>query len=145
MKKIINLFLILSVAVVVNSCTDDYVDVASRDANSEDFFNTPEDYQSALIGAYDLLQSTYMNVMLGEIASNNTVAGGESATDVIGIQQIDDMTHTPVNDQLKDIWGWMYSGVNRANYIMEFQDKIDFPEKQQVLAETRFLRAYYYF
>lgn len=145
MKKIINLFLILSATVFINSCTDDYVDVASRDVNSEDFFNTSEDYQSALIGAYDLLQSTYMNVMLGEIASNNTVAGGESATDVIGIQQIDDMMHTPVNDQLKDIWGWMYAGINRANYIMEFQDKIEFPEKQQVLAQARFLRAYYYF
>lgn len=135
----------MSVAVVFNGCTDDYIDVASRDENSEDFFNTPEDYQSALIGAYDLLQTTYINAMLGEIASNNTLAGGESATDVIGIQQIDDMTHTPVNAQLKDLWGWMYSGVNRANYILEFQDKIDFPEKQQVLAQARFLRAYYYF
>jgi tetratricopeptide (TPR) repeat protein len=28
---------------------------------------------------------------------------------------------------------------------MEFQDKTDFPNKNQVLAETRFLRAYYYF
>ncbi|MGJ8684003.1 MAG: RagB/SusD family nutrient uptake outer membrane protein [Nonlabens sp.] len=145
MKKIIYTFLIMSVAVVFNGCTDDYIDVASRDENSEDFFNTPEDYQSALIGAYDLLQTTYINAMLGEIASNNTLAGGESATDVIGIQQIDDMTHTPVNAQLKDLWGWMYSGVNRANYILEFQDKIDFPEKQQVLAQARFLRAYYYF
>ena len=39
-------------------CSDDFVDVASEDENSEDFFNSEEDYQSALIGAYDLLQST---------------------------------------------------------------------------------------
>ena len=127
------------------SCSDDFVDVDSQDQNSENFFNSEEDYQNALIAAYDMLQSSYLNVMLGEIASNNTLAGGENATDVIGIQQIDDMIHTPVNQQLRDIWSWMYAGVNRANYIMEFKDKTDFSNKNNVLGQARFLRAYYYF
>ncbi len=127
------------------SCSDDFVNVSSEDENSENFFNTEEDYQNALIGAYDLLQSSYLNVMLGEIASDNTLAGGESATDVPGIQEIDDMIHTPINDQLRDIWNWMYAGVNRANYILEFKDKIDFPNKPNVLGQATFLRAYYYF
>lgn len=130
---------------IVTSCSDDFVDVESPDPNSEDFFNSEGDYQEALIGAYDLLQSTYINVMLGEIASSNTLAGGESANDVIGIQEIDDMIHTPVNQQLRDIWSWMYGGINRANYIMEFQNKTDFPDKNIVLAQARFLRSYYYF
>jgi len=141
-KASIYLFVIL---LPLLGCSDDFVDVESADANSENFFNTEQDYQNALIGAYDLLQTTYLNVMLGEIASNNTLAGGESATDVVGIQQIDDMIHTPINQQLVDIWGWMYAGVNRANYIMEFQDNLDFNSKNSVLAQTRFLRAYYYF
>lgn len=137
--------LLFFVALGINSCSEDYLDIESEDPNSENFFNSQEDYENALIAAYDMLQSSYINVMLGEIASDNTLAGGESASDVIGIQQIDDMIHTPVNAQLSDVWRWMYSGVNRTNYIMEFQDKIDFPDKPRVLAETRFLRAYYYF
>lgn len=137
--------LFVFVITIVTSCSDDFVDVESPDPNSEDFFNSEGDYQDALIGAYDLLQSSYINVMLGEIASNNTLAGGESANDVVGIQEIDDMIHTPVNAQLRDIWSWMYGGVNRANYIMEFQDKTEFPNKNVVLAQARFLRAYYYF
>ena len=127
------------------SCSDDFVNVNSEDENSENFFNTEEDYQDALIAAYDLLQSSYLNVMLGEIASDNTLAGGESATDVPGIQEIDDMIHTSINDQLRDIWNWMFGGVNRANYILEFKDKIDFPNKANVLGQATFLRAYYYF
>jgi len=127
------------------SCSDDFVNVNSEDENSENFFNSEADYQSALIGAYDLLQSSYINVMLGEIASDNTLAGGESATDVPGIQEIDDMIHTPINDQLRDVWNWMYAGVNRANYILEFKDKIDFPNKANVIGQATFLRAYYYF
>ncbi|MDN3642282.1 RagB/SusD family nutrient uptake outer membrane protein [Lutimonas halocynthiae] len=137
--------LFVFVFTIVTSCSDDFVDVESQDQNSEDYFNSEGDYQEALIGAYDLLQSSYINVMLGEIASNNTLAGGESANDVVGIQEIDDMIHTPVNAQLRDIWSWMYAGVNRANYIMEFQGKTEFTNKNEVLAQARFLRAYYYF
>ncbi len=137
--------LLLFLFIIVTSCSDDFVDVDSQDQNSEDYFNDEGDYQDALIGAYDLLQSSYINVMLGEIASDNTLSGGESATDVIGIQEIDEMIHTPVNQQLRDIWSWMYAGVNRANYIMEFQDKTDFPGKNEVIGQVRFLRAYYYF
>ncbi|WP_343765519.1 RagB/SusD family nutrient uptake outer membrane protein [Gangjinia marincola] len=145
MKRRIYHIVVCTVLLTTLSCSDDFVDVDSLNPASDNFFNTEEDYQQALIGAYDLLQTTYLNVMLGEIASDNTLAGGESATDVIGIQQIDDMIHTPSNAQLRDIWGWMFSGINRANFILEFQDKIDFAGKNEVLAQARFLRAYYYF
>jgi len=145
MKKIKYIIVFLVSTFTIISCSDDFVDVASQNESSENYFNSEQDYQDALIGAYDLLQSTYLNVMLGEIASDNTLAGGESATDVPGIQQIDDMIHTPNNEQLRSIWGWMFAGVNRANYILEFQDKIEFNGKENVLAQARFLRAYYYF
>ncbi|MBW4360057.1 RagB/SusD family nutrient uptake outer membrane protein [Flavobacterium taihuense] len=128
------------------SCSDNFIE---RDIeysiDSENFFNSKSDYDKALIAAYDMLQSSYINVLMGEIASDNTLAGGESPTDVIGFQQIDDMTHTPVNDNLKNLWDWMFAGVQRANYILEFKDKIDFEGKNQIIAETRFLRAYYHF
>jgi hypothetical protein len=146
MKKLyIKISIILISLSTITSCSDDFVNVESADINSDAFFNSEADYQSALIGAYDILQSTYVNVLLGEIASDNTLCGGESATDVIGFQEIDDMTHTPINSNLRDLWGWMFSGVNRTNFILEFQDKTDFNGKEQVIAQARFLRAYYYF
>jgi hypothetical protein len=46
----------------------------------------------------------------------------ESQTDVVGFQQVDDMT--PVNSNLRDVWNWMFAGVNRANYILEFRTKL---------------------
>ena len=147
MKKLNLKFLITLIVLVTatTSCNDDFVDVPSTAENSEDYFNSEADYRNALIGAYDLLQATYVNVLLGEIASDNTLCGGENATDVIGFQEIDDMIHTPQNSNLRDLWSWMFAGVNRANYILEFQNKTDFTGKEQVLAQARFLRAYYYF
>ena len=146
MKTLKNIIAIIFGLFIVWSCQDDFVQEDPEFIiDAESFFNSPEDYEQALIGAYDLLQSTYLNVMLGEIASDNTLAGGESATDVIGIQEIDDMIHTPINQQLRDIWSWMYSGVNRSNFIIEFQDNISFEGQDQVIGQARFLRAYYMF
>lgn len=143
LKKSAGFLFILS---LIWACTDNFVE---RDPvyliDSETFFNSEADYNSALIGAYDLLAATYINVMLGEIASDNTLAGGESPNDVIGIQQVDDMIHTPVNSNLRDIWNWMFAGVYRCNYILEFKDKTDFEGKNIIIGETRFLRAYYHF
>lgn len=136
--------LFLLVLVTLFSCADDFIDVKSQDENSEDFFNTEADYQSALVGAYDMLQATAEQFQTAEIASDNTLCGGQDANDSPGKQEIDNMNHTPINEQLRNIWTWMFTGVNRANYIMEFQDKIEFSNKTSVIAQARFLRAFYY-
>jgi hypothetical protein len=47
------------------------------------YFNSKSDYDKALVAAYDFTTIFYVNVILGEIASDNTLAGGESQTDVI--------------------------------------------------------------
>lgn len=128
------------------SCSDDFVKISPEySIDSENFFNSQDDYYLALVATYDLLQATYPNVILGEIASDNTFCGGESPTDVIGWQQVDDMIHTSTNSNLKDIWNWMFAGIQRANYFMEFKDKTSFDGKEQMIGEVRFLRAYFYF
>jgi hypothetical protein len=141
-KYVILILTILGVA----SCSDDFVEVDPRyQINSDSYFASPDDYNNALIGAYDILQSTYANVILGEIASDNTNAGGESANDVVGWQQVDRMQHTPINDNLDDIWDWNFAGVQRASFIIENENKTDFDGRDQIIAEARFLRAYFNF
>ena len=49
--------------------------------DAENYFLTEEDYQNALVGAYDLLQASFVSVWIGDIASDNTIAGGESVND----------------------------------------------------------------
>jgi hypothetical protein len=115
----------------------------SQDA--ENFFETPEDYDRALTGAYDMLQGSFMTLWIGEIASDNSIAGGESFNDTQGLHQIDNMTHGGVNNELRNVLRWNYTGLTRANYILEHKDKIDFVGKDHILAEAKFLRAYYYF
>jgi starch-binding outer membrane protein, SusD/RagB family len=115
----------------------------SQDAES--FFNTPEDYERALIGAYDLMQTSYLQVWIGEIASDNSIAGGESVNDSRGLHEIESMTHGGVNEELRSLMRFNYAGIARTNYIFEHRDNIDFDGKERILAEASFLRAYYYF
>ncbi|MBM3185715.1 MAG: RagB/SusD family nutrient uptake outer membrane protein [Bacteroidetes bacterium] len=111
----------------------------------ENFFQSPEDYDRALTGAYDMLQGSFMTLWIGEIASDNSIAGGESVNDSQGLHQIDNMTHGGVNNELRNVLRWNYTGVTRANYILENKDNIDFIGKDHIIAEAKFLRAYYYF
>jgi hypothetical protein len=103
------------------------------------------------ISVYTPLQWLNQVVPIGDIASDNAVAGGESASDVLDLQQIDDFTLTPVNGTLAQVWQYAYEGINRANYLFQFKDKnpggtaVSFAGKDALYGEIYFLRAYYYF
>jgi len=125
---------------------DDFLDVDPEFVQDADnFFNAEEDYRRALIGAYDLLQTSYLNVFIGEIASDNAIAGGESPFDTEGLHQIDGMNHGGVNNELRSVWRFNYAGITRTNFLLEAEDNIEFEGKTTIIAEARFLRAYYYF
>ena len=147
MKNLKIIYTLFTVFIML-SCSDDFVNLDAPGENSETFFNTEADYNRALTAAYDYLQTTSKFVQFAEIASDNTLCGGESATDSPYVQQIDDMIHSSVGQSgggLRTMWQWMYEAVNRCNYIMEFQNNIEFDNKASVIAQTRFLRAYYNF
>ncbi len=146
MKKKILIAMMAFTILGSNTSCENFTEITPQyTLGAQNYFNSEYDYNQALIAVYDMLQSSYINVLMGEIASDNTLSGGESATDVPGFQQIDQMSHTPVNAQLKNLWDWMFAGVARANYIMQYKDKTDFEGKEKIIAQTRFLRAYFHF
>lgn len=127
------------------SC-EDIVDIDPEYTLSADtFFNNEAEYEQALIGAYDLLQTSYLTLWLGEIASDNAIAGGESVNDTRGLHEIDEMTHNALNAELRSLMSYCYAGIARTNYLFENRNKLEFDRKEELYAEASFLRAYYYF
>jgi hypothetical protein len=116
-----------------------------------DYLQSESDYRTMEVSVYTPLQWLNQVVPIGDIASDNAVSGGESASDVLDLQQIDDYTLTPVNGTLANIWQYAYEGVNRANYLLEYEAKnpagqtVNFAGKDAMYGEVYFLRAYYYF
>ncbi len=149
MKKFITptIFLTLLISGIMFSRCKKFLDVdPAYTQDAENYFNTPADYEMALTGAYDLLQAcSIYSVWIGEIASDNTIAGGESVNDTEGLHQIDLMTHGGVNTELRNVFRWNYAGISRANFILENKDNIEFTGKDVIIAEAKFLRALYYF
>jgi len=116
-----------------------------------DYLKSGADYNSMAISCYTPLQWLNQAMVIGDIASDNAVSGGENAADVLDLQQIDDYTTTTNNGQLEDLWRASYEGVNRTNYLIQYKAKniagesIEFAGKETLYGEIYFLRAYYYF
>ena len=147
MKNLKTILLIILVTSIFNRCTNhvDYEAIEGYQITADVYLQQESDYHAALVGTYDPLQWLFFNIQIGTIASEISLCGGESATDYIGLQQIDNMTHYPENDVLTRIWQWLYEGVNRANYMEENKPNIEFDGKESLYGEVYFLRAYYYF
>jgi starch-binding outer membrane protein, SusD/RagB family len=146
MKKytyIIGLFLVST----FGSCSKfvDYNPQEDYQITADNYFKTAEDYQKMAIGVYSPMQWLWSIPVIGDVASDNSVSGGENATDNIALQQIDDYQIVANNGNLTEIWKACYEGINRANYLEENKAKLDFTGKDALYGEVYFLRAYYYF
>jgi len=144
---------LLVLAVLFTSC-EKWVDYNPHDdykITELDYLKTETDYRTMAISVYTPIQWLNQTVPVGDIASDNAVSGGENASDVLSLQQIDDYTTTPVNSTLEELWRASYEGINRANYMHQYKDKnlagetVSFAGKDALYGEIYFLRAYYYF
>lgn len=116
-----------------------------------DYLKSESDYRTMAVSVYTPMQWLNQAVPVGDIASDNAVSGGENASDVLSLQQMDDYTLTPVNSTLTELWQAAYEGINRANYLHQYKntnkagETVNFTGKEALYGEVYFLRAYYYF
>ena len=152
-KTTVKIVSFLLAATLLTSCKK-WVDYNPREdykITELDYLQSESDYRTMAVSVYTPLQWLNQAVPVGDIASDNAVSGGENASDVLSLQQIDDFTHTPVNATLTELWQAAYEGINRANYMTQYKDKnlagntVDFAGKSALYGEVFFLRAYYYF
>ncbi|MFA5972794.1 MAG: RagB/SusD family nutrient uptake outer membrane protein [Lentimicrobiaceae bacterium] len=151
-NKIILMGLVL-IASIFTGCSK-WIDFNPHDEyaiTEADYLKTADDYKTMAVSCYTPLQWLNQAMVIGDIASDNAVSGGENASDVLDLQQIDDYTATPVNGQLEEIWKASYEGINRVNYLVQYKDaniageKIEFSGKEALYGELYFIRAYDYF
>lgn len=154
MKKGLSTIVVLSVLILTLASCKKWVAYDPHEDFKQtelDYLRTEADYRTMAVSVYTPIQWLNQSVVVGEIASDNAVSGGESASDVLSLQQIDDMTHNANNSTLTELWQAAYEGINRANYMHQYKAKnpggnvISFTGKEALYGEVYFLRAYYYF
>ncbi len=147
MKRIKILISLFAIILVAPAC-EKFIDYDPKDdfqITSADYLKTADDYQKMVVGTYSPLQWIWANTVIGDVASDNSVSGGENPTDQIGFQQIDDYLTNANNSYLTEAWKSCYEGINRANYLHENKANLDFAGKDALYGEVYFLRAFYYF
>ena len=154
MKKItIKILSLFTLVIMLSSCKKwlDYNPHDDFKITELDYLKSESDYRTMAISVYTPIQWLNQMVPVGDISSDNSVSGGENASDILDFHQMDDYTHTPVNGTLTELWKAAYEGINRANYMHQYKAKnlagetINFAGKDALYGEVYFLRAFYYF
>lgn len=153
MKNKIKIIVFVLFIVLIQGCQD-WVNFDPKDEykiTDADYLRSESDYQTMVVSTYSPLQWLNQAMVIGDVASDNAVTGGENASDVLNLQQIDDYTVTTNNGALEEIWKACYEGINRTNYLTAHKDanpageQIKFAGKDALYGEVYFNRAYYYF
>jgi starch-binding outer membrane protein, SusD/RagB family len=154
MKKI-TIFSLFCCLFVAQSCKKDFLELQPRGIKLEsNFYQTQTEAFEGLVAVYDVLQwcgtnNTWsMNVGLLNAASDDCYSGGSDASDQPSWAAWDVFGLTPNLGPQRALWIKYYSGIYRANLLLEKIDKvpvIDEAFKARAIAETKFLRAYYNF
>ena len=151
MKKI---FAILSVTAILSvSCTKEFVTPSHNSSEPlDEYFNTEARMFESLVAAYDPLQwfdYFYQYDALhfvSDIMGDDINCGGSNEGDQPVLVKTHFFQLTPT-DQPNTIWTIAYSGINRANTLIQYVDGVEGLAKatrDQWVAEALVLRSYYY-
>ncbi|MCD8313954.1 MAG: RagB/SusD family nutrient uptake outer membrane protein [Bacteroidales bacterium] len=124
----------------------------------EDYFISSAAAVSCVNAAYVPLMWEYNNTyysefFLGDITSDDALKGGQNISDMADAYDMENFQTIAGNSLLTDYYRAQYQGIARANLAieqisaMEIGIDDDFTEDYQarLIAEARFLRAFYYF
>lgn len=161
MKKLSILFAALLVMVIINSCSDDFLDKKPLGSTSENVFYSAKGIDALLIGTYAIVKGSYLwdvswgasiqNWTYGSAASDDAYKGSE-ITDQIPVNDIEKWSVTPSNGYPADKWRLCIGhGVVRANKtlkvinVTEAEGNITAAQATSFRAEARFLRGLFNF
>ena len=115
------------------SCSDEFTLLAPESQrNVDNFYKTKVDFETALNGVYDALQSggAYGNQsdvatggtggywMMTEMRSDNTDQGGDVTGLAAAVAELNEFNETPLSEYTLGAWVGSYQGVARANTLI---------------------------
>lgn len=140
---------ILAILLLFSSACESNLDLRPKmQISAEEAFSNRENVYAALLGCYDGLQLQHYYgrnlVIVGDIASDNTVADGTK----LEYYAMDRNSLLANNILVEGIWADIYLAINRANYMLYKLEEVTFlsnSEKKDYQGQLRFLRALHYY
>jgi hypothetical protein len=144
LNKLTWLLLIGFILFTGNSCKKVLTEV-NRSNIAPDYFKTPGGIDAAVIATYSNLRNWYCQ----EGMCYNTMLGTDENIPGFGTAASQFHTYTiQTNDgNVQAVWDWSYRSINNCNGVLEFasQAGLSAADQTKLIAEAKFMRAYYYF
>lgn len=155
MKTTYKIFSTLLLIALLSACSKDFLDLKPLDQEvSTSFYKTEEQAMQALVAVYDVLGyqetpgvSWAPFIVISDILSDDSYAGGSDANDGQDENEFNNFNIPSTSKIAHAIWLKNYTGIYRANLLLEKIEGVDASQafKKRVIAECKFLRAYFYF
>ncbi|QFZ53475.1 RagB/SusD family nutrient uptake outer membrane protein [Oceanihabitans sp. IOP_32] len=153
MKKLKYIILTVGFIGILNSCSDDFINVENKEVLTEESFWQTEDHaMQALTSAYAAMQSasgskwaffeeiyTSLAYRADDVDNNTAETYGRTLAS---------FSNTTEESGPYNVWQASYAGIGRANQILQQVPNMEVLSenmKKTLIAEAKFLRAYYYF
>ncbi len=141
---------------VTSSCKKDFLTVDPRATQVEsNYYKDASQVFNGLVSVYDPLGwdavGGYGSFASLNAASDDCYGGGGSSSDIPLINAMNNYTVDPANGPQSDYWTKDFTGISRANTLLSKLEAntpvagFDDVTRKRYIAETKFLRAYYYF
>lgn len=150
--KYFSIICALTAGLTLASCADSWLDPEMRGTNLEsNFYKNEEEAFKGLVAVYDVVGwqggGYVTRTGMADAASDDHHAGGGGASDVNDLQVMTRWELTPEIGPHNDLWRKGFSGVFRANKLLEKLSAVPMSDakKARFVAECKFLRAYFYF
>ena len=157
MKKILLPFAICGLFLFAG-CNQSLLDIPQKGVIAlEDFYQTDEDAEQALVAAYEAIASNYMTpryndnwvISLWNYMGDDMYAAGNNKTDNANQNELNSFRYLTTNGIMGSAYRGLYSAIYSANLAIDhFKDGLPeggvTPTTQRVVAEAKVLRALSY-
>jgi len=147
--KILFICLIAVVFSTLSACKKDFLELYPGDRlTTENFYETQNDFERALVGSYARIRPLFGNSALlfaAELSTDNTEIQWSSPS--VAEMQFDQNNLSSSNGTINGIWSTCLFAVANCNVIINRIDNASFDEsaKNKILGEAKFIRAFCYF
>jgi hypothetical protein len=139
-------------ALLISACNSKFLEVKPRGTDLEsNYYKNATEAFNGLVAIYDVVgwQGSNYVTKVGAMnaGSDDHLAGGGGANDVTEFQVFSTYTLTPDQGPQGELWRKGFSGIFRANVLLEKLPGVpmDEPTKARYTAEAKYLRAFFYF
>ena len=152
--KLLGVSLFAALLVLATGCNEDFLQRDPYIGSSQgNFYQTAEDAEAAIKACYAPLQveisapGSHFRWFFGDVVSDDADKGGSGDADAADLQEFADFFGDPASGMVLGEWQAAYKGITYCNIALENIPGIDMDEleKNALMAEARFIRAFWYF